>query len=455
MPKRRLYIPLLILAILLSTLVLGQDLKLTIDGQPLTTSPAPEIREGRTFIPLRAALESLGATVDWVTQDGKDSVLVTKLPFQARLVIGDTKVTYADGTVLEMQVAPYLKENRTMVPVRFLAEALGYQVHWDEQLWQVSVISPSSQPEPPNPPSLSDPAELLTIYLKGNELRLAVDGYADFIHSASWVENPDRFVLDLQGVRPNKELLQQLFNPDPRIKGVRYAIKSSDPLVTRVVVELDSKRSYQIRRDGSALTVTFDEPIRRPFDPSKPLAGWIIAVDPGHGGTDPGARGYSGYLEKQVNLTVAQSIRNKLVAQGAQVIMTRSGDQTVSLGDRVKQALQGGADLFLSIHSDSYVTPSAMGSTGLYQIGRLEQAELARQIHAAYLMTTGRLNRSVKEQDLYVLRNTPLPSTLLELAFLSNPEEEKLLKDPLFHEKAAIGIVNGVVNYVTAKGVRP
>ncbi|MGE5653792.1 MAG: N-acetylmuramoyl-L-alanine amidase [Bacillota bacterium] len=447
MIRRHLYIPLLILSLLLSGLVLGQDLKLVIDGKPLVASPPPEIRDGRAFIPLRAALESLGATVDWVSQGGKDYVVVTKHPFQARLVIGDTKVTYADGTVLDMKVAPYIKESRTMVPVRFLAEALGYQVNWDPQQYLVTVTSPP----PPPAPTLPEPAELLTIYLKNNELRLAVDGYAAFDYDAAWVESPDRFVLDLKGVRPSEELLQQLVTPDPRIKGVRYAINSSDPLVTRIVVEFASRVAYQVRRDGPAFAITFGDPIKRPFDAAKPLAGWVIAVDPGHGGADTGARGYTGYLEKNVNLAVSQLVRAKLAALGAQVVMTRTTDQTVSLNDRVKLALQGGADLFLSIHSDSYPTSSAMGSTGLYQIDRAEQEALARPVHAAYLMATARLNRSVREQDLYVLRNTPLPATLLELGFISNPDEERLLKDPQFQDKAATGIVNGVVNYVTAQ----
>ncbi len=423
-------------------------MKLISDGKPLITSPAAEIRGDRVFIPLRAALESLGATVDWISQGGKDYVVITKAPFQARLTIGDTKVTYPDGTVLDMKVAPYIKASRTMVPVRFLAEALGYYVNWDAKLWQVDVITPP-------PPVLPDPAELLTIYLKGNELRLAVDGYGAFDYDATWVDSPDRFVLDLRGVRPREELLQAVVNLDPRIKSIRYAIHSSDPMVTRVVVECDGPLPYQVRRDGSALTVTFGDPVKRPYDPAKPLAGWVIAIDPGHGGTDPGARGYTGYLEKNVNLAVSQLVKNKLVAKGAQVVMTRSTDETVSLSDRVKRALQGGADLFLSVHSDSYVTASAMGSTGLYQIDRAEQEAFARPIHSAYLMTTGRLNRSVREQDLYVLRHTPLPGTLLELAFISNPEEEKLLKDPQFHDNASTGIVNGVANYVAALRVMP
>ncbi|MDU4892248.1 MAG: N-acetylmuramoyl-L-alanine amidase [Clostridium sp.] len=172
-----------------------------------------------------------------------------------------------------------------------------------------------------------------------------------------------------------------------------------------------------------------------------------IVVDPGHGGRDPGAIGPSGLQEKDVVLKVGLKVRDLLESYGYKVVMTRTTDVYLSLQERCDIANNSEADFFISIHNNSFEKPTVHGTETFshndYDLG----AQMARSIQNNLVSALGRYNRGHKTSDFYVLRNTKMPAALTELAFISNPTEEALLKTDEFQTKAAKAIVQGIVGF--------
>jgi N-acetylmuramoyl-L-alanine amidase len=220
----------------------------------------------------------------------------------------------------------------------------------------------------------------------------------------------------------------------------------------------------------------------------------IVALDPGHGGEDPGAIGPTGLREKDVVLAIALQLRERLNAlPGLRVMLTRDGDFFVPLHERVRKARRVQADLFISLHADAFMRPQARGasvyalSTGgatstaarwmaqrensSDQVGGVNVAGVRdRQLLQAMLdMSTtaqikdslklgrevlgplgrvGRLHkRQVEQAGFAVLKAPDIPSILVETAFISNPEEETLLRDPAYRRELVDAITSGVRNY--------
>jgi N-acetylmuramoyl-L-alanine amidase len=177
----------------------------------------------------------------------------------------------------------------------------------------------------------------------------------------------------------------------------------------------------------------------------------IIAVDPGHGGGDPGAVGPSGLTEKEVNLDIALQLKGLLEANGYAVMMIRADDSNPSLENRVATANNSGAIVFVSIHNNGYSNPSANGSETWYTPSQsANSGSLAKSVLTGIVDAIGLRRRGVKEGDLYVTKNTIMPSTLVESAFITNPDEENLLRDAGFRGKIAAGIFNGIINFLSS-----
>ena len=190
------------------------------------------------------------------------------------------------------------------------------------------------------------------------------------------------------------------------------------------------------------------------------LKGKIIAIDPGHGGNDAGAIGPTGVMEKTVTLNVALELEKLLKAQGATVIMTRHTDKTVSpkgakasaieeLQARCDVANSAKADIFISIHADSFTNASARGTTGYYYSQTEGQAsiKLADCIRKALCEQIKTPSRGTKPCNFYVVKNTDMAATLIELAFISNPDEENILSSKDGVLKCAQGIFDGIEDY--------
>lgn len=219
----------------------------------------------------------------------------------------------------------------------------------------------------------------------------------------------------------------------------------------------------------------------------------IVALDPGHGGEDPGAIGPTGLREKDVVLQIALQLRDRLQQRpGLRVLMTRDADFFVPLHERVRKARRVQADLFVSIHADAFIRPEARGgsvyalSTGAAtsQTARwmadkenaadlvggvnvaVQDAQVLRtmldmsttaQIKDSLVLGTellgrlgrvGRLHkRQVEQAGFAVLKAPDIPSILVETAFISNPEEEQLLRDPVWQSRLVEALAEGIQRY--------
>lgn len=170
-----------------------------------------------------------------------------------------------------------------------------------------------------------------------------------------------------------------------------------------------------------------------------------IVLDAGHGGNDPGAVG-GNLFEKDVNIQVVKKLETKLKAAGADVYLTRKGDEYVTLPERVRMAESVKADLFLSVHANSYSSSSAHGAEVLYK--QTNSKRLAEILAPLIAQAGGITNRGIKHRnDLYILNNQSRPAVLLELAFISNPQERELLFNPTYQNKVAEAIVKGIVRW--------
>lgn len=176
---------------------------------------------------------------------------------------------------------------------------------------------------------------------------------------------------------------------------------------------------------------------------SKPLYSKVkVVVDPGHGGTDPGAVA-NGRKEKDIVLSISKKINSKLKSLGFQTIMTRSTDTYITLSKRYSIANSNNADLFVSVHANS-ASSSASGIETLYK----NYKTLANNIQDGIIDTTGAKSRGIKyRSDLAVLNGTKMPSALVEVGFISNASESSKIGSDSYQEKLATGIVKGITKY--------
>lgn len=192
------------------------------------------------------------------------------------------------------------------------------------------------------------------------------------------------------------------------------------------------------------------------------LVGCTVVVDPGHGGTDPGAVGYAGTLEKDVALAIGKKLALLFQQAGAKVVLTRDKDRDLSnpehptkvqdLQRRVQIAHGAKADLMISIHLNHFSDRSEYGAQAFYQHGSAEGKKLAEQIQPqlnAFLIDSG---RQALAGDFYLCRNAKIPVVIVEVGFLSHPEEEKKLRENDYQTRAAWAIYRGVVDYLRGPG---
>jgi N-acetylmuramoyl-L-alanine amidase len=219
----------------------------------------------------------------------------------------------------------------------------------------------------------------------------------------------------------------------------------------------------------------------------------VVAIDPGHGGEDPGASGPSGLHEKDVVLQIAKQLRDRIdTLPNMRAMLTRDADFFVPLHDRVRKAQRVQADLFVSIHADAFITPQARGASvfalsqggatsaaARWMANRENQADQVGGVNikakdAAVLRTlldmsttaqirdsmklggevlgqigrVGKLHKgSVEQAGFAVLKAPDIPSILVESAFISNPEEEAKLRDPDYQARLVLALATGIQRY--------
>jgi len=331
--------------------------------------------------------------------------------------------------------------------------------------------------------------------------RLVFDLTAPVTHNLFSLEGPDRIVIDLKGTRLAKPIVGLDYS-EGLLKGIRSAPRNGGDL--RVVLDLKAQvrpKSFVLKPSheyGHRLVVDLHEasgsqkeqPVKRVAASRREL---FIAIDAGHGGEDPGAVGQRGTREKVVVLAIARRLA-RLVEQeqGMRPILIRTGDYFVPLHKRMDKARQQRADLFISIHADSFRDHRARGSS-VYTLSRRgatsEHAKwLAEKENASDLVGGVSLGdkdnllksvlldlsqtatnsasteladaildnlkrvsrvhkRKVEKAAFRVLKAPDVPSVLVETAFISNPQEEQALRSSAHQQKLAEAMMEGIRHY--------
>ncbi|MGX4670878.1 N-acetylmuramoyl-L-alanine amidase [Cerasibacillus sp. JNUCC 74] len=175
------------------------------------------------------------------------------------------------------------------------------------------------------------------------------------------------------------------------------------------------------------------------------LKGYNIMLDPGHGGHDPGSIGIGGLQEKAITLATTRQIAEQLRNAGASVLLTRSGDEYVSLRDRVEISRAYYTHAFISIHYNAFFNSGAHGLNTFYYSSA--DQKLAANVHASLASSIYLQDRGMKQGNYYVLRNNYAPSILLELGFITNYSDLANIQTNQFQIQVAEAVTNGLRNY--------
>jgi len=176
------------------------------------------------------------------------------------------------------------------------------------------------------------------------------------------------------------------------------------------------------------------------------LSGCVV-IDPGHGGKDPGATSVLGYYEKGINLAVARQVADLLADTGLRVEMTRTGDSYPELDQRAALANRLGADLFVSIHADSFPKASRHGYTIYVARSASWSSRKAAASIADSMASTGMNSFGVQTAGYHVLTETRGPAVLVEMGYLSNRQEAAMLRSSSFQSRIAKAIADGIIDY--------
>lgn len=191
-------------------------------------------------------------------------------------------------------------------------------------------------------------------------------------------------------------------------------------------------------------------------------AGLTIVIDPVHGGIDPGAVSRSGLLEKDIVLSISRELEVLLNKTAVHTVMTRRGDYDLAdntqrnllerkrqdLQRRVEMAEDANADLYISIHANYFPASIWSGAQTFYYEGQAESQRLAEAIQTELVRALGPNKRLARPGNYRVLRDTSMPAALVEVGFLSNPQEAELLGDPRYQARVAEAIYRGILRYL-------
>jgi len=396
------------------------------------------------------------------------------------------------------------------------------------------------------PPALGQPSAEITaarVWPSAEYTRVTLESREPLQYQIFTLKDPERLVLDLDAadISPTlRGLIDRVGTNDPQVQGVR--IGHFKPGVVRLVFDLKNEirpqafrlapigdyghrlvldlypaeaqdpllaflDNLEAERAALAGARTPDEPetnapaahestAKSPVRPQarKPAPRFIIiAIDPGHGGEDPGALGRGGTYEKDVTLAISRKLKNRIDQEpNMRAVLVRDGDYFLPLRTRVDKARRVRADLFVSVHADAFVRPNARGSSVFALSERGATSEAARWIAKTEndadliggvnldvpdpylkqtlldLSQTASINDSLKlgravldelgnvntlhkphveQAGFAVLKAPDIPSILVETAFISNPQEERKLRNQAYQEKFAEAIFGGIKRY--------
>lgn len=342
-----------------------------------------------------------------------------------------------------------------------------------------------------------------------NNARLVFDVSQKPEYQIFQLKNPYRLVIDFSNAYLSKDLNLPTKN-HPLLKRLRTAPRNNKDL--RVVIDLHVKatpKSFVLKPSKNySSRLVIDLPVNNDKNQTKKtltkktsaiktvpqkVKPFIVAVDAGHGGTDPGAHGKHGTLEKKVVFDIATKLTNLINKRpNMKAIMVRKGDYFVRLRDRIKIARKANADLFVSIHADAFKNPNVTGASVftlsrsgatseaarwladnenaadlvggvslddkddilasvLLDLSQTASQDISQLVAEEILNNFGHIGElhsdNVQKAGFVVLKSPDIPSILVETAFISNPKEEKRLKSGKYQFKMAKAIEQGILSY--------
>jgi N-acetylmuramoyl-L-alanine amidase len=180
-------------------------------------------------------------------------------------------------------------------------------------------------------------------------------------------------------------------------------------------------------------------------EPDTEYAGYVIILDAGHGGSDQGTS-YENILEKDINLAVTLKVKELLELHGAEVILTRSGDEHVGLNERTALANESDTDLFVSIHCNFYEKDSAISGLECYYYTNAASGKKYAEDIFGKISDLGNIGvRDAKPENYYVLRNTEAPAVLIEIGYLSNETDRRNLVSESYQNTLAADLAEGIL----------
>ncbi len=464
------------------------------DIQIKTPAMPPIILNDRTLVPVRELCEEIGAKVTYIPETKE---IIIELNNDTIIMNIGINTTLHNGTVENIPdgVTPKLinfpgEAAKTMVPVRYIAEAFGMTVDFDSSTGSVLIYTQTYLDKNAGSNVVINNVDFnfpdyhtinLNVYASGNYL-------SDI--SFFTLTNPTRVVVDV----PKTVLgLQNSTIPvvGSDITGIRFGHEGER---TRIVIDVTGDIfDFTAKRSGNKISIyaTTKTPNLDAFTPkpeptpvpesnqsvngqssSQPLqiqipqvnpenaAKKIIVLDAGHGGDDGGASSsVLGYTinEKDITLSIVKKVRDLLTANGYSVMLTRESDTYPTLTQRAELANSVGAAIFVSIHMNSATTDSAHGTETYYaslnndtSFGTTSK-KLASNIQTRLKTALGSRDRGVKTSNHAVTRKSLMPAALVEVGFISNVEEASLLVTDSYQNKAAGAIAEGIA--VTWKDV--
>ncbi|MCH5188639.1 MAG: N-acetylmuramoyl-L-alanine amidase [Oscillospiraceae bacterium] len=484
------------------------DVFIEINGAKVTTKEMPPvILMDRTLVPVRELFEAVGATVSWINETSQ-----TKIEYNGLEVVFTTGsnviyTNYSQITIPDDEPVPMIINDKTMVPVRIVANLLGLDVGWDNARRTVLLTSGGSASTSSTQRQPTIPAGASAI----STINCATSGNTDLIYltyqnpvkpKIARYNNPERVVLDFEGssylgdvgtISANGVTLTSVraanhdnmarivldVSKQPNIEVSRsqdgivivagqasgkYTEKINDLTDGQIYVPptvsagggnsnsiLNAQPNISSGNPGNSDFVNLDTSGTVDTSNSRDFNYNSIIIDPGHGGSDPGAMSGS-IKESAINLAISEKVIARLRNAGYNVITTRTDDYTKpTLQDRVDIASRKDIDgkipaLFVSIHCNSFDNPETNGTQVYYHPESKYGTILAQNIYNSNITTTTLRPAQVHDgSHLYVIRMTLQPAALVETAFISNSSDRAYLTSEEGQEALAQGIFEGIV----------
>lgn len=447
------------------------SIQVKLDGKEIVSDSPPVIVDGRTLVPARALFEAMGGTVSWNEASREVSVSVDDVNVKLKI---NSKKAYINGTEKTLDVPAKIIKNRTMIPVRFVSEAAGCQVSWDGKNRIVSIVSPKDEEG-----GAAAVISGIEISPQGNKVSIEADREITDYTSFK-MTNPSRLVLDINNATLSSKDGAVASEDNPYFKSIRYSQYTNDTV--RIVADLVLFASGTVSRSDSLKTAYMTFEVNEPELPGEiiepdgsisvedqtildryglqPVAAEarnkLVVIDPGHGGSDTGSRGYENGVavlnEKDINLDISLRVQKMLEAAGVRLYMIRTKDITIPLYDRQDTANMLEASLYVAIHNNSYTTDTPSGTEVHYHgkddppVEGISAMEVAKNLQSTLAANLGLVNRGTKvSPELAVLRRTVMPAVIIEGAFISNPNDLNYMKTDDFREKYAMSVAKCVI----------